>query len=63
MSADKCPRVDIKIDCCAYSYRKHLTSGAITMEDFIDQAAEAYQGMNEHPERGIKLGIDHTLEA
>jgi hypothetical protein len=23
---------------------------------------EAYLDMNEHPERGIKLGVDHTLE-
>ena len=30
----------MKIGCCAYSYRKHLTSGAMTMEDFIDLAAE-----------------------
>ena len=28
----------------------------------LSQAAEAYQDMNEHPERGIKLGIDHSME-
>lgn len=30
----------MKIGCCAYSYRKHLTSGDMTMEGFIDLAAE-----------------------
>ena len=44
-----------------------LVQGRLQADDLItpvvslSQAAEAYQGMNEHPERGIKLGIDHTL--
>ena len=28
----------------------------------LSQAAEAYQDMNEHPGRGIKLGIDHSVK-
>ena len=28
----------------------------------LSRAADAYLEMNEHPERGIKLGIDHSLE-
>ena len=46
-----------------------LVQGRLQADDLITpvvplaQAAEAYQGMNEHPEGGIKLGIDHTLEA
>ena len=28
----------------------------------LSRAAEAYQELNEHPERGIKLGINHSLE-
>ena len=44
-----------------------LVQGRLQADDLItpvvplSQAAEAYQGMNEHPECGIKLGIDHTL--
>ena len=36
-------------------------------DDLIDpivpfaQAADAYREINEHPERSIKLGIDHLL--
>jgi threonine dehydrogenase-like Zn-dependent dehydrogenase len=45
-----------------------LTDGRLQADDLmhpvvaLSQAAEAYRDMNEHPERGIKLGIDHTLE-
>jgi len=44
-----------------------LTDGRLNAEDLIDpivpfeRAATAYQEINEHPERSIKLGIDHTL--
>ena len=45
-----------------------LVDGRLHTDDLMDpvvplsRAAEAYQEMNEHPERGIKLGIDHSLE-
>ena len=45
-----------------------LAEGRLQADDLmhpvvsLTRAAEAYQDMNEHPERGIKLGIDHTLE-
>ena len=45
-----------------------LVDGRLQADDLMypvvpfSQAAEAYQEMNEHPERGIKLGIDHSLE-
>jgi|YelNatPaOPRAMG01_1025707.scaffolds.fasta_scaffold00031_39 sugar phosphate isomerase/epimerase len=29
----------MKLGCCAYSYRKYLTSGEMKLEDFIDEAA------------------------
>ncbi len=44
-----------------------LAGGRLQADDLmhpvvpLSQAAEAYREMNEHPERGIKLGIDHTL--
>ena len=45
-----------------------LLEGRLQADDLVDpivpfsKAAEAYQEINEHPERSIKLGIDHTLE-
>ena len=45
-----------------------LVGGRLHADDLIapivplSRAAEAYQDMNEHPERGIKLGIDHSME-
>ncbi|MBI4552874.1 MAG: zinc-binding alcohol dehydrogenase [Candidatus Latescibacteria bacterium] len=45
-----------------------LVEGRLKADDLIDpivpfaRAAEAYQEINEHPERSIKLGIDHTTE-
>ena len=45
-----------------------LAEGRLQADDLIDpivpfsQSAEAYQDINEHPERSIKLGIDHTKE-
>ena len=45
-----------------------VTDGRIHADDLmqpvvpLSQAAEAYMEMNEHPERGIKLGVDHALE-
>jgi NADPH:quinone reductase-like Zn-dependent oxidoreductase len=45
-----------------------LAGGRLQADDLVypvvplSQAADAYRVMNEHPERGIKLGIDHTLE-
>lgn len=30
----------MRIGCCAYSYRKYLESGEMTMEDFIDTASD-----------------------
>ena len=45
-----------------------LVGGRLQADDLIvpivplSRAAEAYQEMNDHPERGIKLGIDHSLE-
>ena len=44
-----------------------LVGGRLQADDLIapivplSRAAEAYHEMNEHPERGIKLGIDHSL--
>jgi threonine dehydrogenase-like Zn-dependent dehydrogenase len=46
-----------------------LVEGRLQADDLIDptvpfsQVAEAYREINEHPERSIKLGVDHTLEA
>jgi threonine dehydrogenase-like Zn-dependent dehydrogenase len=43
-----------------------LVEGRLKADDLIDpivsfaRSAEAYQEINEHPERSIKLGIDHT---
>ena len=45
-----------------------LVGGRLQADDLIDpivpfsRAAEAHQEINEHPERSIKLGIDHTKE-
>jgi threonine dehydrogenase-like Zn-dependent dehydrogenase len=45
-----------------------LVDGRLRADGLIDpivpfsQAGEAYMQMNERPETGIKLGIDHTLE-
>ena len=45
-----------------------LAEGRLQADDLIEpivpmsQAAEAYHDINTHPERSIKLGIDHTLE-
>jgi threonine dehydrogenase-like Zn-dependent dehydrogenase len=45
-----------------------LIEGRLQADDLIDpivpfsRAAEAYQEISEHPERSIKLGIDHTRE-
>ena len=45
-----------------------LLEGRLQADDLIDpivpfsRAAEAFQEINEHPERSIKLGIDHTME-
>jgi len=33
-------RVEMKIGCCAYSFRQYLTSGKMTLEDFLDKAVE-----------------------
>ena len=44
-----------------------LLNGQLQADDLIDpivpfaQAADAYHEINEHPERSIKLGIDHQL--
>ena len=46
-----------------------LVEGRLEVDDLIApivpmaQAAEAYEEINDHPERSIKLGIDHTLGA
>ena len=46
-----------------------LEEGRLQAEDLVDpivpmaRAAEAYLELNEHPERSIKLGIDHTLSS
>ena len=46
-----------------------LEEGRLQAEDLVDpvvpmaRAAEAYLEMNRHPERSIKLGIDHTLDS
>ena len=46
-----------------------LVEGRLAADDLIApivplaQAAEAYQEIDAHPERSIKLGIDHTLES
>ena len=46
-----------------------LAEGRLQADDLIEpivplsQAAEAYDEINTHPERSIKLGIDHTLES
>ena len=46
-----------------------LVEGRLAADDLISpivplaQAAEAYQEIDAHPERSIKLGIDHTLES
>jgi len=43
-----------------------LVEGHLNADDLVDpivpfaQAADAYHEINEHPERSIKLGIDHT---
>jgi hypothetical protein len=34
------------VGCCAYSYRKHLSAGAMKMEDFFRKAVE----LETHPE-------------
>ena len=45
-----------------------LLEDRLQADDLIDpivpfsRAAEAFQEINEHPERSIKLGIDHTIE-
>ncbi len=45
-----------------------LVEGRLVADDLVDpivpfaQAADAYHEINEHPERSIKLGIDHELE-
>ena len=45
-----------------------LVEGRFVADDLVDpivpfaQAAHAYHEINEHPERSIKLGIDHELE-
>ena len=42
--------------------------GRLQADDLIDplvpfsQAADAYHEIDAHPERSIKLGIDHTLD-
>ena len=33
----------MRIGCCAYSYRRYLTSGEMSLEDFIDLAVDATQ--------------------
>ena len=44
-----------------------LVDGRLNAEGLIDpivpfnRVAEAYMQMNEHPEPGIKLGVDHSL--
>ena len=44
-----------------------LVEGRLNADDLIEpivpfgQAAEAFETINEHPERTIKLGVDHTL--
>jgi threonine dehydrogenase-like Zn-dependent dehydrogenase len=44
-----------------------LVEGRLQADDLIDpivpfaRVAEAYQEINEHPERSIKLGIEHTV--
>ena len=44
-----------------------LVAGRLQADDLIDpivpfaRAAEAYQEIDAHPERSIKLGVDHTL--
>ena len=46
-----------------------LEEGRLEAEDLVDpivpmaRAAEAYLELNRHPERSIKLGIDHTLDS
>ena len=46
-----------------------LEEGRLQAQDLVDpivpmaRAAEAYLELNEHPERSIKLGIDHTLSS
>ncbi len=30
----------MKIGCCAYSYRKYLTSGRMSLEQFVDIASD-----------------------
>jgi len=45
-----------------------LDEGRLQADDLVDpivpftRAADAYHEINEHPERSIKLGIDHTLQ-
>ena len=45
-----------------------LVEGRLKADDLVDpvvpfaRAADAYHEINEHPERSIKLGIDHELE-
>lgn len=45
-----------------------LVDGRLVANDLLDpvvplsRAADAYREIDEHPERSIKLGIDHTLE-
>ena len=40
-------RPRLLVGCCAYSYRKYLESGRMTMEDFIGKAVESgYQGVD-----------------
>lgn len=45
-----------------------LVEGRLQADDLVDpivpfaRAADAYHEINEHPERSIKLGIDHTLQ-
>ena len=45
-----------------------LVEGRLVADDLVDpivpfaQAADAYHEINEHPERSIKLGIDHELQ-
>jgi len=41
------PRPRLLVGCCAYSYRKYLEPGRMTMEDFIGKAVESgFQGVD-----------------